>query len=76
MSFTPYGGRNPTRFITDRDELLASVEAIEARSDRWTQPVIDALADTIRKAVNPLIRYDTDALIVLTHGMDGLSEAT
>lgn len=76
VSFTPYGGRNSTRLITDRNTLLSVVEVIEARSDGWTQPVIDALVDTIRKAANPLIRYDTDAVVVLTHGIDSMSEAT
>lgn len=76
VSFTSYGGRNPARFTTDRNALLASVEATEARSDTWTQPVIDALVDTIQKAAHPASNYDADAVIVLTHGMDGVSESS
>jgi serine protease Do len=76
VSFTSYGGRNPARFTTDRNTLLASVESIEARSDGWTHPVIDALVDTIQKAARPVSNYNADAVIVLTHGMDGRSEAS
>ncbi|MDT4955190.1 MAG: hypothetical protein QOJ02_3328 [Acidobacteriota bacterium] len=74
--FTPGGARRPARFATDRGALLESVESIEARSDGWTQPVIDALVDTIQKAAHPANSFNTDAVIVLTHGMDGVSEAT
>lgn len=76
VSFTSYGARRPSRLTTDRNALLSAVEEIEAHSDGWTQPVIDALVDTIRKASRPAINYDADAIIVLTHGMDNVSEAS
>jgi hypothetical protein len=74
--FTSSGARRPARFTTDRSALLESVESIEARSDGWTQPVIDALVDSIQKAAHPTGSFDTDAVIVLTHGMDSVSEAS
>jgi V8-like Glu-specific endopeptidase len=76
ISFRPNGERRSARFTTDRRALLESVTAIEARSDGWTQPVIDTMQDAIQSAAYPTRNFDTDAVIVLTHGMDGVSEAT
>ena len=77
VSFGWRGERQIERFETDRRKLLSSVEAIEAHGDRWTSPVIDSLYWTLEK-VRPEERpVETDnGIVVLTHGMDGVSEKT
>ena len=76
VSFRAGGERRTARFTTDRRVLLESIEAIEARSETSTQPVIDAVQDAVQSASYPTRSYDTDAVIVLTHDMDSVSEHT
>jgi hypothetical protein len=76
VSFRPNGERRPSRFTTDRRAMLGNVEAIESRSNSWTQPVIDAVQDAIKSAAYSTRSFDTDAVIVITHGMDSVSEAS
>jgi S1-C subfamily serine protease len=75
--FRPNGERRLARFTTDNRALLESIEAVEARSNGWTQPVIDAVQSTIQSVSNPQRKDDISAgVVILTHGMDGVSEAT
>lgn len=77
VSFGWRGERRSERFVTDRQRLLSSVEAIESRGDGWTVPVIDALywmLEKVRKGERPI--EAANGIVVLTHGMDGVSEKT
>jgi S1-C subfamily serine protease len=77
ISFDASGGRRGMRFTTDRQTLLGSVEAVEARRDGWTTPVIDALYWSLESAGYPNRPSDTaGGIVVLTHGMDNVSEHT
>lgn len=77
ISFGWRGERRIERFVTDHQKLLNSIEAIEARGDGWTTPVIDALywiLEKIRPEERPV--ETENGIVLLTHGMDGVSEKT
>jgi S1-C subfamily serine protease len=77
VSFGWRGERQIERFMTDRQRLLNSVEAIESRGDGWTAPVIDALYWTLEKVRQEERPLETaNGIVVLTHGMDNVSEKT
>lgn len=77
ISFDMSGGRRGKSFTTDRQVLLDSIEAVEARGDRWTMPVIDALYWSLESVGYPDRPFETmGGIVVLTHGMDGVSDHT
>jgi hypothetical protein len=74
-SFRYTGAWRTAPFTIDRHELLASIEAIETSGERWTHPVIDTVKEMIRRSAHDTFRARS-AIIVLTHGMDGVSRTS
>ncbi|MCP9493365.1 MAG: S1C family serine protease [Pyrinomonadaceae bacterium MAG19_C2-C3] len=75
LSFRASGERRIQRFTTDRQALLNNISTTDAVRRGWTTPVIDAVYYSLVKAANPTSLFDASSgIVVLTHGMDGVSE--